>query len=489
MSYNHYDRMSALDAAFLTLEDENAHMHIGSVALFDAEPLTKPGGGIDFDRILAYIEAVLPSRERFRQKLARVPVLQHPVWVDDERFNLRYHVRHVCLPAPGDERQLKRLAGRIMSEGLDRAKPLWELWIVEGVTRQRFAVVSKIHHSLADGISSVGLLAAMLRADARHEPAPTEVVTPRPAPRGTRLLLDELSRRATLPVSLARATLHALTNLRETAEAARDIATGLVEVLRVGALPASVTPFNQPLGPHRRFDWTRFDLEAVEAIRRRFGGTLNDVVLCVVAGAIDRFFTTRGWRAGGLDFRVLVPVAIRSEAERRSLGNRVSMLLMPLPLEERDPRRRLKRVSETTRELKESKRSEGVEAVATLADWTLNGLLSQLARFALKLRIANMVVTNVPGPRDPVHLLGARMLAAYPVVPLGANQSLGVAVLSYAGGLYWGFNADWDAMPYLHEVVRAVEAEFEALSLMVPAAAAKSARKRTSRPAIAGAES
>jgi WS/DGAT/MGAT family acyltransferase len=477
MSYSHYDRFSSMDATFLDLEDGNAHMHIGSIGIFDAGPLTAEGGGLDFDRIFEFAGAALQKNVRFQQKIAEVPVLKQPVWVDDDKFNLRYHVRHTCLPAPGSERLLKRLVGRIMSEELDRGKPLWELWFVEGVEEDRFAVVSKIHRSLADDVSGIDLLSAFLDPDPDHRAKPTGAWMPRPAPSSRRLFLDELTRRASIPLSLLRAGARAVSVPRRTLSTLRDAAIGLGQAAKASLVPASETPFNSPLGPHRRFDWARVEIGEMREVEKRFGGTFDDVVLAVAAGAVRRLFIGRGLRVDDLDFRALVPVSLRRDGERGALGDRASTLLAPLPLDEPDPGRRLQRVVETLREFEESKQREGGEMIAEIADQTFNGLMVQFARFGLRNRAANLVIANVPGPPKPVYLLGARMREIYPVVSLGNDQTLGVALISYAGGLYWGFNSDWDVLPDLHDLVEAVHSEFEELRRVIagPAHAASEA--------------
>jgi WS/DGAT/MGAT family acyltransferase len=467
MSYSHYDRFSSMDAAFLDLEDGNAHMHVGWIGIFDAGPLTAEGGGFEFDRIIEFAGAAIQKDVRFQQKIAHVPVLMQPVWIDDDKFNLRYHVRHTCLPAPGSERLLKRLAGRIMSEDLDRGKPLWELWFVEGVEGNRFAVISKIHRSLADEVSGVGSLSAFLDPDPDHRAKTTGAWMPRPAPDGGRLLLDELTRRANIPLSLLRTGARAISAPRKTLSTLQDAAVGLGQAAKAGLVPASETPFNSPLGPHRRFDWARSEIGDMRQVEQRFGGTLNDVVLAVVAGAVRRFFIGRGLRVDDLDFRALVPVNLRRDAERGAQGDRVSTLLAPLPLDEPDPCRRLRRVVETLRALKESKQRHGGEMVAEIADRTFNGLMVRFARFGLHNRAANLVVANAAGPPKPVYLLGAKMLEVYPVTSLGSDQTLGVALVRYAGGLYWGFNSDWDVLPDLHDFVEGVHSEFEELRAVI----------------------
>lgn len=464
MPYTHYDRLTALDASFLDLETHEAHMHVGSVGIFDASPLATPEGGIDFERIADLVEYDLRRVPRFRQKLSRVPLTGSPIWVDDERFNLLYHLRHTGLPHPGDERRLKRLVGRIMSQELDLAKPLWEMWIVEGLEGGRFAVVSKVHHALIDGVSGVDLLSAFMGADPDHAtPLPDHRWLPRPAPSTLGLLGDELARRASLPFQAFLGLSRALGRPRESLEATLHAAGGFADALSESLSPASETPLNVPIGPHRRFDWTRFDLDIVREVRSRIGGTLNDVVLTCVSGAVRTHLEANGVDVSEIDFRVLVPVSTRRSEERGKLGNRVSMLVAHLPVDEPDIRKRAERVREEMQRLKASGQIEGTTAMEELSDLTLPSFVTGISRLAANRRTFNMVVTNVPGPQVPVYLSGARMLASYPLVPLFQNQALGVALFSCDGELFWGFNADWDAVPDLHDFVLAVEHEFEAL--------------------------
>jgi WS/DGAT/MGAT family acyltransferase len=463
MAYTHFDRLTALDAVFLELESPGVHMHVGSVAIFDPGPLAVEGGGVDFERLLEVVEAGLQRAPRLRQKLAHTPVAGQPVWVDDEHFNLLYHVRHTALPLPGDERRLKRLAGRIMSQRLDRGKPLWELWVVEGLEDGRFAVVSKVHHCLIDGIGGVDLLAAFMGRDPDYRaPRAPQRWIPRPAPGGLSLLRHELQRRAALPGRLAGGLFAGLAR-GDSRERGRQAAAAFLESLGASLSPASATPFNVSIGPHRRFDWTRFDFEVVREVKAKLGGTVNDVVLACVAGAVREHLLESGVDVSGIDFRVFVPVSTRQPSERGRPGNRVSTLVARLPVDEPDPRRRLERIVAETRQRKESGQAQGTQLIEELSDWTVPGLLAAFSRLAASRRAYNLVVTNVPGPPFPVYLEGARLRAAHPLVPLFSNQALGIALLSYDGGLYWGFNADWDALPLLHEFVRCVEREFETL--------------------------
>lgn len=471
MSYSHYDRLSALDGSFLEIESAASHMHVGSVGLFDAKPLRGLHGGLDQERILAACEAGVAHNIRFRQKLATVPLFGSAVWVDDEHFNLSYHIRFTALPGPGDIRQLKRLAGRIMSTQLDRGKPLWEIWFVEGIQDDRVAIISKAHHCMIDGVSGVDLMASMMSAMAEDRTEAPGKWIPRPAPTPARLLLDEVQRRASAPLLLvdgARALARApIQSLREGATAV----AGLVEALGAGLRPATSSPLNVDIGPHRRFDWTRLDLDGVKAIKHALGGTLNDVVLAIVAGAMRRFLRARGERVGDLDFRVMVPVNVRAVDQQGALGNRVSFLMTRLPLGERDPRQRLRAVIETTRQLKGSRQAQGTQLLEEISDHTFASLFIQMARMGAQSLSYNMVVTNVPGPPFRVYFQGSPLREVYPLVPLFQNQGLGIALFSYDGGLYWGFNADWDAVPDLHDVVGDVEHEFQLLANAAGAAA------------------
>ncbi len=459
MAYWHYERLSPVEATFLELEDANAHMHLGAVTIFEAQPLLRPGGGLDFDRILAFIDAQLDKVPRFRQKLASAPG-GRPVWVDDAQFNLRYHARHTALPFAGDERRLKRLVGRVMSQQLDRGKPLWELWFVEGLEGNRLAVISKVHHSMSDGIPGIDLLAALIGTDPNFRPKRRRPFNPRPAPPPAQLLAGELVRRATLPLSLLDQAREAMSDEPCSLASAREALGSLRAAVRDGLRRPSPTPLNQPVGAHRRFDWIRLEREPIRELAQQHGGTADDVVLAIAAGALRGFLFGRGIPADELDFRVMVPVSLRPQrgGERES---RVSALVAPLPLDERDPRRRLRRVIETMRE----RRASFTPVPGTLAQvaGTSTALMGGFARLASRSRAANLVVATIPGPPVPVYLLGAPMLEVYPVVPLASRHALSIALFSYGEGLFWGFNSDWDRVRDLHDLVESIPSELEAL--------------------------
>jgi len=461
-----YERLSALDSSFLEIEDDNAHMHIGSVGIYDAAPLTRPEGGLDFERIATFFEGQMHKVPRFRQKLAKVPRLDHPFWVDDESFNIRYHLRHTALPAPGSVRMLKRLAGRIMSQQLDRGKPLWENWVVEGVEGGRFAVIGKIHHCVADGISGTDLATAALGVDRDDTPEPGPPWKPRPPPSRARLLVDEFSHHAEIPLGVARAGIRAFFEPSAALKSLGETARGLVEVGVAGLGKASDTPLNEPIGPHRRFDWNRIDLARVKAIGKRMDARVNDVVLSVLAAAIRELLERRGLEPEKLDFRVMVPVSLRDKGDRKTTGNRISNMIVPLPLADIDPLTRLRRVNEITRECKASGQSRGMETLTGVMEIS-DTLTHLLTGIAARSHAVNLVVTNVPGPPIPLYLLGAQLIDIYPLVPLAKNQALGVATFSYNGNLHWGFNSDWDRVPDLHDLALAVGTHFEALAKAV----------------------
>jgi WS/DGAT/MGAT family acyltransferase len=358
---------------------------------------------------------------------------------------------------------LKRLAGRIMSQKLDRGKPLWEMWVVERVEGGQFATIIKAHHCMVDGISGLDLLTRMMRPDPDATIPKAVEWAPRPAPDGRRLLRDELMHRASLPFEVVRAAGSALTRPREVVGDLQEVLLGFGEVLGAGLKPTSDSSLNPEIGPHRRFDWLRTDLAAAKEVRAHLGGTINDIVLSTAAGAIGRFLRQRGENVDDKLFRAQIPMSIRTRAEQDTAGNRVVMLMAELPIGERDPRARLSRITETTARLKNSRQRAGVEFIEELSDRTMTSLFVGFARFATWQRSFNIVITNIPGPQIPVYLLGARMREIYPLVPLAWNQGLGIALFSYDGSLNWGFNADWDTLPDVHEIVTALGEEFDSL--------------------------
>jgi WS/DGAT/MGAT family acyltransferase len=484
MPYSHYDRLTAADEVFLDLEGPAVHMHVGAVCLYDLAPLQTPEGGLDLARVVRQTEAALPLVPRFRQRLSVIPLFGRPVWVDDEHFNLHYHLRHAALPRPGDLRQLKRLAARILSQPLDRRRPLWEMWFIEGLDGERFAVVTKVHHCMLDGVAGADLLAALMAVDPEKTEAREERWRARPHPSGIELVADELGRRAALLPAALRAGRDLLAGPRRSLHAVSDVVDGLAELAQV--TPVSPSPFNVPIGPHRRFDWTRFDLATMRDIGHRLGGSVNDVALAIVTGALRDFWRRQGHAVDAMDCRALVSVSLRSAAERGALGNRVATLLPRLPMDESDPGRRLQRVAETMRAAKTSHQVLGTEVIEELSDWTFASLLVGFARLALRNHSYTIDVTNVPGPPAPMYLLGAELREIYALTPLVDDQALALALFSYNGAMHWGFNADWEALPELHEFVQTIAAEFATLRRAAagraPEIAARAMAGRAVRP-------
>ncbi len=477
MPYENAERLSALDAMFLGIESSEVHMHIGSVSIFEAGPLREEDGSLAIERLEHSIESAVSYRPRLRQRIDYVPILGHPVWVDDERFNLRFHIRHISLPKPGTPRQLKRLAARIVSQSLDRSKPLWEIWFVDGLQGDRFAQIIKVHHCMADGAAGVDLMTALLSMSPETEPKPAKRWVASARPSGGRLLIDELVYRSTFPLaalkaglSLANSPQRSLANLRQTMEGVNDF-------LLNGALPASRTPLNPKVGPYRRLDWLDVDLDRVKLIKNRLGGTVNDVVLAVVSGAMRTFLGSRGMDVDDLVFRAAAPVNVRRKGQHLK-GNHVSSLILELPVGEADPVKRLSRVIKATTHAKSTHQEMTTEVLEDLSDRTFPGLLVQLGKAVPWLRPCNTIVTNVPGPNFPLYLLGAKLLEVYPCVPLLGNTGVAIALFSYNGRLFWGFNGEWDELPDLHDLTEAVETE---LAVMY-AAAEKAPVKAPSSP-------
>ena len=468
----HYEPLNYLDASFLALETRTSHMHVTGVALFDAGPLKNDEGGIDIGRIKAHVHSKLQYIPRYRQRLEWVPYDRRPVWVDDQHFNFDYHVRHTSLPRPGEDEQLRNLAGRIVSTKLDRNKPLWELWVVEGLSNDRFAIIAKIHHCMIDGLSGVDLTTILLNVapDSAIEDAPEW--TPRPAPTPTQLAVAETAR-------LTRRLVDGLTNVGETvkeskaiADRALDKSSAALSSLRSGWLTASAnTPLNPDIGSSRRFTWTEMELDDVKTVKNALGGSVNDVVLATTAGAVRRFLIeNRDYDPAHAEFRAMNPVSTRSPGQQGPMGNQVSMWLVDLHISEADPYDRYQAIRETTSHLKESNQAMGATTLVELSSGTPMTLLSLASRFVgPRIRPFNMTVTNIPGPQFPMYLLESQMIANYPMVPLWNQHGIGVALFSYNGKLLWGIQADYDTLPDSDDFVAALHTSFQELRALTPA--------------------
>jgi diacylglycerol O-acyltransferase / wax synthase len=447
------DRLTGLDASFLHLEDASSHMHVAGVSLFEGPPPP-------YADLLEAIERRLSLVPRYRQRLAFVPLGQgRPRWVDDPHFNLRYHVRSTALASPGTERQLKDMAGRVFSQQLDRDKPLWEVWLVEGLEDDRFAVLSKTHHALVDGISGVDIMSVLF--DTSPEPAaptdPSDRWLPRPLPSRAQLLAEALLERATIPAEIGRSVRAVFRGPLRIAEGVRDAAVGVGAMAWAGLNPAPASPYNKSIGPHRRFTWVRADLKDIKAIKNELGGTVNDVVLSVVAGGLGRHLRRRGRKTDGLELKAMVPVSVRSDVERGALGNRVAAMMAPLPVWCQEPVARLDIVSEQLKGLKSGGQAVGAQVLTDLSGFAPPTIMDQASRLMARQRFFNLVVTNVPGPQFPLYLLGRRMLETFPMVPLAKNQALGIALLSYDGHINYGLVGDFDLLWDLDEFAADLE--------------------------------
>ncbi|MBN1530734.1 MAG: wax ester/triacylglycerol synthase family O-acyltransferase [Thermoleophilaceae bacterium] len=440
----HRDRLTAVDASFLHQEKQASHMHVGALITFEGPPPSR-------DELIAHIEPSLALIPRYRQRLAFPPLeLGRPFWVDDPSFNLHYHVRHTALPRPGSDEQLRELTGRIFSQRLDRSKPLWELWVVQGLERNRFALISKTHHALVDGVSGVDIATVLfdLSPVPAEHPATPEW-TPAPEPSDAELAAEGIKGIVRTPIEIAGRALGALSRPGRSAEQLREAAEGVGEVVWAGLNPAPDVPLNVPIGPHRRVWWVESRLADFKAIKDVLGGTVNDVVLTVVAGALGRWLRGRGVRTEGLELRALVPVSIRGEEERGALGNRIAAMRGPLPVYADDPVERLRIVRAGMSDLKESKQALGAEVIAGLTGFAPPTLLAQASRLNFSTRLFNLIVTNVPGPQFPLYILGREMESIVPIAFLPENHAMAVAIMSYNGKVHFGLLGDYDSMPDL----------------------------------------
>jgi diacylglycerol O-acyltransferase / wax synthase len=441
MAQAHMDRLTSIDASFLTNETSSAHMHVGAILIFEGPPPS-------YEDFLAHVESRLHLVPRFRQKLAFPPVeTGRPFWIDDPSFNLAYHVRHSALPAPGSEEQLRNIAGRLFSQALDRSKPLWELWLVQGLERNRFALVTKTHHALVDGVSGVDIATVLFDLKPVPEPIePDRDWVPRPSPSAAELAARGIVEAGETPFKLARRAIRAASHPRQTTRKVADAGEALAEVAWNLSNPAPDLPLNVEIGSHRRFAWARAELADFKRIKDGLGGTVNDVVLTVVSGALRGWLRSRGVKLAGLELRALVPVSIRTEDDQGQLGNRIAAMRGPLPVYIGDPVKRLEVVRRAMDGLKESKQALGAEVISRFNDFAPPTLLAQASRLNFSTRLFNLIVTNVPGPQIPLYVLGRELQDIFPVAFLPENHALAIAIISYNGGMDFGLLGDYDAM-------------------------------------------
>ena len=481
MPQQHNDRLSALDASFLLQEGANSHMHVGAVTIFEGPPPP-------YDEFLDVIRGRLHLVPRYRQKLT-FPRFEtgRPLWVDDPSFNLEFHVRQTALPRPGAEGQLMRLAARIFSQQLDRTKPLWEMWMIEGVEpatpdgARRFALISKTHHALIDGVSGVDLATVLfdLAPVPPEVPHPEAAWSPEPVPTAAEVLATGALDAVRAGIGGLTRTLGVLTNPTAVLGEVREAAEGMGEIAWAAMNPAPPTPLNVPIGPHRRFVGVRSELRDFKLVKDTFGGTVNDVVLTAVSGSLREFLRSRGVRTEGLELRALVPVSIRAEGERGHLGNRIAAMRGPLPVYVEDPVARLRAVKVAMDGLKESKMAVGAEALANVQNFAPPTVLAQASRINFSTRLFNLIVTNVPGPQFPLYTRGREMQDVFPVAFLPEDHALAIAIMSYNGKVNFGLLGDYDAMGDLQAVADGIE---QSLAELVALAKKRGGSRSTDAP-------
>src|SRR5690242_17673675 len=469
-SGRHLDRLTAVDASFLANEGDASHMHIGATMVFEGPPPRY----VDF---VEHVRSRLKQVPRFRQKLV-VPPLEagRPLWADDVNFNLTYHIRHTALPEPGGEEQLKQLAGRVFSQQLDRSKPLWELWLAQNLERNRFAILTKTHHAMVDGVPGVDIGTVLFDLEREAQPMNLEDDwVPQPEPGTTELVARGIADAVAAPVKLAERAVDVVRNPETTARKVVEGLEGVGEIVSAFADPAPDVPLNEGIGPHRRYVWARSELATFKAIKDGLGGTVNDVVLAVVTGAVRTWLHQRQVRTEGLELRALVPVSIRSEDERGDLGNRIALMRGPLPVYIEDPVRRLRTISDAMAGLKRSKQALGAEVISRFNDFAPPTLLAQASRINFSTRLFNLIVTNVPGPQMPLYVLGKELEEVYPVAFLPKDHCLAVAIMSYNGGIDFGLLGDYDAMEDIEMLATGLS---ESLQELLDAAEAAEARQQ-----------
>lgn len=475
-------RLSSLDSALLYLESSGpSHMHVASVMTFR-------GRAPAYGALVEHVERRLQLVPRYRQRLAFVPLGQgRPVWIDDTHFNPYYHIRQVALPAPAGESELKALAGEIFSQRLARHRPLWELWLVEHLAGGRFALIAKAHHALVDGLGGVDLTTVLLDRSAASS-QPDNGSPPRwdarPEPRPVKLLADAVLERASTPRELARSANALLRRPRRLLRTAREslVESGALAFAGL-ASPAPPSPFNVDIGPHRRYTYLDVELAVLHRVKDRLGGTINDAVLAAIAHALGRYLRAHGYETEGLELRAMVPVSVRAgQSDARTVGE-LGAMWVPLPVGLEDISAVHALVVRATRAETSRTRAVRARALTGLPGFAPPTILSQAARLQVRQQYFNLVVTNVPGPQLPLYLLGRRLQAVYPVLPLTSRQALGISLMSYNGRLNFGLLGDYDALPDLQEIADLLG---DAITELVRVEATRRAARRPQHASASG---
>jgi diacylglycerol O-acyltransferase len=432
--------MSPIDSSFLHVENAATPMHIGGVSIFEGPPPA-------FDDLRAMVARKLELVPRYRQKVRNVALaISSPAWIDDPHFSLDYHLRHTAIPKPGGEEQLRQMAARVFSQALDRDKPLWELWCVEGLHDGRWALLSKVHHCMVDGVAATDLMSVMFSDTI--EASSTREWAPPPEPSGLELLARTIAHRASPRGQLQ--------TLRQVLDAPLDTLRSLAEAVRASVAaspsmrPVGASSLTGPIGPHRRWSWADARLSDVKTVRNALGGTVNDVVLTLIANGFRELLLARGEEVGeDRVIRTMVPVSVRRKGERGVYNNRVSAVFAGLPVGLDDPAQRLAQIRAEMDGIKESKQAVAGDVLTSMSGFApplLLALGSRLVTLSPRLNM-HTATTNVPGPQQPVRTLGRRMLESYPFVPVVGSIRIVVAIFSYDGGLYFGVTGDYDGAP------------------------------------------
>ncbi len=456
-----YDRLTSLDASFLHLETTETPMHVGAVSVFEGGAFFDERGLFRLADIRDLVESRLPLLPRFRKRLMNTPWDQgRPIWVDDDRFDISYHVRLTALPKPGSWEQLVTLATRVQETLLDRERPLWELWFVEGLEGGQVGLVQKTHHALVDGVSGVDVATILLDVTPDYVPdeiAPWEPVS---APDGNTLLRDSIVERITEPAELVRAARRVVRGPRRAVQRAGEIARSFSTMATRDTIAPRTSLNTRPIGRHRRLGVARVPLADVKAVRAAFAGTVNDVILAAVGAGFGRFLAARGEEVDDVRLRVMCPVSVRADDEQGALGNRVSAMFVSLPIGPMAPHDRLDAIRATTADLKDKQQAVAADFLTGLTQYAAPTLMSMAARAAHRQPLFNVICTNVPGPQFPLYLMGARMLEAFPIVPLTKNTSVVVGILSYDGILHFGLFGDRDACPDIEHLAACIDDAF-----------------------------
>jgi len=449
-------RLGPQDASFLYLETPNVHQHVGGLAILD--PSTAPEGSLRYRDLVDVVGSRLHLAPRFRQKVLFPPLAAaRPLWVDDANFDLAFHMRRAALPTPGGRRELIDYVQRVISRPLDRTKPLWELYLIEGMEEGLFAILTKVHHAMVDGMAAIDLASAVYDFAPQPQVLTPPAWEPEPEPTTSQLLQDALREQLTHPVAglvdLAQRTVRTPSRV---AGQIGDILGGLREIVGGGVL-APPSSFNRKVGPNRRFAMAEAPVQTFKDIKNELGGTVNDVVLAAVAGALHRLLRHRGEPTRERFLRAMVPVSVRTDDDKSAMGNRVSSIFVDLPVGRIGAKRRLAEIADITRHLKDSNYAVGAEFLMNIGSWAPPTIHAMAARLAARSRVINLVVSNVPGPQLPMYIGGAKLLAQYPIMPIAESMGLSIAVTSLAGTMAFGITADWDTLPDIEFLAHAID--------------------------------